>query len=426
MKFTTATRRDFVKVSSALSATTLLSNPNVVRAKQSKELIKIGLVGIGGRGSGAAAQAMSADENVALTAIGDLFEDRIDLRSRILQARGRDKYQVTKDSTFIGFDAYKKVIDSGVDVVILAAPPCFRPQHLEYAIEKNIHCFFEKPVAVDAPGVRKVIKLARTAKEKNLGFMSGFCWRHHYPKQEVFKRVLGGALGDLNAMYSTYNGGEVWKKKREENWGDLEAQMRNWNAHLWLSGDSIVEQAVHCIDMMQWAKGEQPPIHAEGSGGRQVYDDMDKYGNVYDHFAVAYKWEDGSRGYHFSRQQNGTFGSYELELYGSKGTCSAKNRHTIIAGDSSWRYRGEKNDMYQTEHDTLFSSIRNGEPFNDGERSAHSTMVAILGRMVAYTGQKITYEEALNSKENLTPSHYDWGKPLPTPSPPIPGVTRFV
>ena len=145
--------------------------------------------------------------------------------------------------------------------------------------------------------------------------------------------------------------------------------------------------------MMQWAKGEQPPIHAEGSGGRQVYDDMDKYGNVYDHFAVAYKWEDGSRGYHFSRQQNGTFGSYELELYGSKGTCSAKNRHTIIAGDSSWRYRGEKNDMYQTEHDTLFSSIRNGEPFNDGERSAHSTMVAILGRMVAYTGQKITLKK---------------------------------
>ena len=141
------------------------------------------------------------------------------------------------------------------------------PQHLEYAIEKGVHCFFEKPVAVDAPGVRKVIELAKQAKEKNLGFMSGFCWRHHYPKQEVFGRVLDGALGDVHAMYSTYNGGEVWKKKREEGWGDLEAQLRNWNAHLWLSGDSIVEQAVHCIDMMQWAMGDQLPLHAEGSAG---------------------------------------------------------------------------------------------------------------------------------------------------------------
>lgn len=421
-----SSRRQFVKTSTVLTAGSLLTAPFISNAAPNDKVLKIGLVGIGGRGSGAAAQAMNADENVALTAIGDLFEDRIKLRSRILKARGRDKFQVTPDTSFAGFDAYKKVIDSGVDVVILTSPPNFRPQHLEYAVEKGVHCFYEKPVAVDAPGVRKVIELAKKAKEKNLGFMSGFCWRHHSPKQEVFKRVLDGALGELSSMYSTYNGGEVWKKEREEGWSDLEAQMRNWNAHLWLSGDSIVEQAVHCIDMMQWAMGDQLPVHAEGSGGRQVYQDPDKYGNIYDHFACAYQWESGSRGYHFSRQQNGTAGSYEVELYGSKGSCSAKNRHTILTGDSAWRYRGETNDMYQTEHDTLFESIRKNAPFNDGEKAANSTMVAIMGRMASYTGQKITFEQALNSKEDLTPPHFDWDKTLPVPKAPVPGVTRFM
>ncbi len=419
-------RRDFVKAGSTLSAGAFLASPHIAKAAEDDKVIKIGLVGIGGRGSGAAAQAMNADPNVALTAIGDLFDDRIKLRSRILKARGRDKYQVTDETTFIGFDAFKKVIDSGIDVVILATPPAFRPQHLEYAVEKGVHCFFEKPVAVDAPGIRKVIELAKKAKEKNLSFMSGFCWRHHYPKQEIFGKILNGAIGEINAMYSTYNGGEVWKKKREAGWSDLEAQSRNWNAHLWLSGDSIVEQAVHCIDMMQWAMGESLPSHAEGSGGRQVYDDVDKYGNIYDHFAIAYQWENGARGYHFSRQQNGTAGSYELELFGKKGFCSAKNRHVIDAVDIAWRYRGEKNDMYQTEHDELFASIRSGKAFNDGERAAHSTMVAILGRMVAYTGQKITYEEALNSQEYLVPSKINWDMTIPVPDPPTPGVSRFV
>ena len=421
-----STRRNFVKTSSTLSVGSLIASPHILKAVKNDSVIKVGLVGIGGRGSGAAAQAMNADPNVALTAIGDLFADRIKLRSRILKARGREKYQVTDETTFTGFDAYKKVIDSGVDVVILTTPPAFRPQHLEYAVEKGVHCFFEKPVAVDALGVRKVIELAKKAKSKNLSFMSGFCWRHHKPKQEVFGKILDGSIGQVNAMYSTYNGGEVWKKKREEAWGDLEAQSRNWNAHLWLSGDSIVEQAVHCIDMMQWAMGEKLPTHAEGSGGRQVYNDMDKYGNIYDHFAVVYQWENGSRGYHFSRQQNGTAGSYELELFGNKGFCSAKNRHLIDAGENSWRYRGENNDMYQAEHNTLFQSIREGNPFNDGERAAHSTMVAILGRMVAYSGQKITYEDALNSKEALVPSNMSWDMDLPVPPPPTPGVSRFI
>ena len=245
--------------------------------------------------------------------------------------------------------------------------------------------------------------------------------------KEIFGRILDGALGDVHAMYSTYNGGEVWKKKREDGWSDLEAQFRNWNAHLWLSGDSIVEQAVHCIDMMQWAMGDQLPLHAEGSGGRQVYDDPDKYGNIYDHFACVYEWENGAKDTIFLVNRMELLAVMKLNYSELKGTCSAKNRHTIIAGDDSWRYRGENNDMYQTEHDELFASIRSGKPFNDGEKAAHSSMVAILGRMVAYTGQKITYQQALNSKEDLTPAHFDWEKTWKfLTRTRAPRVTRFI
>jgi len=316
-----------------------------------------------------------------------------------------------------------------VDYVILASPPAFRPAQLEYAVEKGIHCFYEKPVAVDAPGIRKVIELAKKAKEKKLGFMSGFCWRYNYPKRAVFSRLLDGAVGDINAMYSTYNAGEVGGKRgRTGSQSDLEIQMRNWPKHLWLAGDSIVEQAVHSIDMMQWAMGEELPLEAEGSGGRQVYpDDPDRYGNIYDHFAIVYKWANGARGYHFSRQQNGTQGSYELEVFGKKGFCSAKNRHAIMAdGETPWRYSDRNNDMYRTEHEELIASIRSGNPINDGERAANSTMVAIMGRMVAYTGKKLTFQQALNSKEDLSPPHLDFGKPLPVPGVPKPGLTKFI
>lgn len=421
-------RRSFVKSGSVLSAGLALT-PYVSKGLTDDKPIKIGIVGCGGRGCGAVGNAMQADPKVELVAIGDLFEDRIQQRSNHLAKICGPRYKVTEENKFTGFDCYKKVIDAGVDYVILASPPAFRPAHLEYAVEKGVHCFYEKPVAVDAPGIRKVIELARKAKEKNLGFMSGFCWRYNYPKREVFSRVLDGAIGGINAMYSTYNVGEVGGSRgRAVTMSDLEIQMRNWFKHLWLAGDSIVEQAVHSIDMMQWAMGEELPIEAEGSGGRQVYpDDPDRYGNIYDHFAIVYKWANGARGYHFSRQQNGTQGSYELEIFGKKGFCSAKNRHAIMAdGQTPWRYSGSKNDMYKTEHEELIASIRSGNPINDGERAANSTMVAIMGRMVAYTGKKLTFQQALNSKEDLSPPHLDFGKPLPVPGVPKPGLTKFI
>jgi len=422
------TRRAFVKNSSLVTSGAMLS-PYVAQGFTEDKPIRVGLVGCGGRGCGAVGNAMAADSKVELIAIGDLFEDRIKQRSNHLAKICGPRYKVTEENKFTGFDCYKKVIDAGVDYVILTTPPAFRPSHLEYSVEKGVHCFYEKPVAVDAPGIRKVIELARKAKRKNLGFMSGFCWRYNYPKREVFSRVLDGAVGDINAMYSTYNAGEVGGSRgRAITMSDLEIQMRNWFKHLWLAGDSIVEQAVHSIDMMQWAMGEELPIEAEGSGGRQVYpDDPDRYGNIYDHFAIVYKWANGARGYHFSRQQSGTQGGYELEIFGKNGFCSAKNRHAIMAdGQTPWRYSGSKNDMYKTEHEELIASIRSGNPINDGERAANSTMVAIMGRMVAYTGKKLSFQQALNSKQDLTPPHLDFNQPLPVPGVPKPGLTNFI
>jgi myo-inositol 2-dehydrogenase/D-chiro-inositol 1-dehydrogenase len=428
MQESNLTRRTFVKNSGLVTAGAVLA-PYVAQGFTDDKPIRIGVVGCGGRGCGAVGNAMQADPKVELVAIGDLFEDRIKQRSNHLAKICGPRYKVTEENKFTGFDCYKKVIDAGVDYVILASPPVFRPTQLEYAVEKGIHCFYEKPVAVDAPGIRKVIELAKKAKEKNLGFMSGFCWRYNYPKREVFSRVLDGAVGDINAMYSTYNAGEVGGNRgRTGTQSDLEIQMRNWPKHLWLAGDSIVEQAVHSIDMMQWAMGEELPIEAEGSGGRQVYpDDPDRYGNIYDHFAIVYKWANGARGYHFSRQQNGTQGSYELEIFGKNGFCSAKNRHAIMAdGQTPWRYSGSNNDMYKTEHEELIASIRSGNPINDGERAANSTMVAIMGRMVAYTGKKLSFQQALNSKEDLTPPHLDFNQPLAVPGVPKPGLTKFI
>ena len=427
MIHTNLARRTFVKSSSLLTVGAI-TVPHISKAFSDTKPIKIGLVGCGGRGCGAVKNALDADPNVELVAIGDLLGDRINQRAQYLRKACKERYKVEEENIFVGLDSYKGVIDAGVDYVILTSPPVYRPSHLEYAVEKGIHCFFEKPVAVDAPGIRKVIALSKKAKEKNLGFMSGFCWRYNFPKREVFSRVLDGAVGEINALYSTYNTGEVGGNRgRSKSQSDLDSQSRNWPKHLWLSGDSIVEQAVHSIDMMQWAMGEELPTSAEGTGGRQVYpDDPDRYGNIYDHFAVVYQWGNGARGYHFSRQQKGTAGSYEVEIFGKKGFCSAKNRHSIISGDSGWRYSGPKNDMYKTEHEELIASIRKEQPINDGERAANSTMVAIMGRMVAYTGKRLTFEQALQSKESLMPANLSMESSIPVTDVPKPGLTKFI
>jgi myo-inositol 2-dehydrogenase / D-chiro-inositol 1-dehydrogenase len=423
-------RRKFLKsTGSALFgsglAFNILTSPKAFAANS--DTLKVGLIGCGGRGTGAAKQALNADENVVLTALGDVFEDRLTSCHEVLTKILPEKVKVSKENQFIGFDAYQKVIDSGVDVVLLATPPGFRPDHLTAAIDAGKHVFCEKPVAVDAPGVRKVLEAAKKAKENNQSLVSGFCWRYHYPKRASFEKVLGGAVGDIHAVYNTYNTSTLWSKPRQPGWTEMEYQLRNWLYYNWLSGDHIAEQAVHSLDMMSWAMGDVPPKSAVATGGRQVRTDPE-FGNIYDHFAVVYEYDNGAKGYHFSRQQLNCANSYAVDIAGTKGKVLVDCTRGLhqIDGVEKWRYQGEQNDMYQTEHDELFASIRNGKPMNDGEWMAQSTLLAIMGRMAAYTGQEITWDMALNSQETLGPDHYSWDLEVPVAAVPLPGITKYI
>lgn len=424
-------RRDFVKkTGSAVLASGLGMNVLTARSssfQMNSDTLKVGLIGCGGRGTGAALQATRADNNVVLTMMADIFQDRLDESYKNLKKENPGKVMVEEGNKLIGFDAYKKVLESDVDVVLLTTPPSFRPGHLRAAIEAGKHVFCEKPVAVDAPGIRHVIESAKMAKSKGLALMSGFCWRHDDPKNATYSRLLDGAIGDIHTVYNTYNTGELWYRDRQPGWTDFQTTMRNWLYFNWLSGDHITEQAVHSLDLMAWAFGDVLPVSATGTGGRQVRTDP-KFGNVYDHFAIVFDYPDGKKGFHFSRQQKNCSRAYGLDMIGDKGRCNihVSNNHEIIS-KKNWKWEGERNDMYQTEHDTLFASIRSGKPFNDGIRMANSTMLAIWGRMVAYTGQTITWDEAINSNETLGPKleEYSWDLKWPMQDVAKPGITKF-
>jgi myo-inositol 2-dehydrogenase / D-chiro-inositol 1-dehydrogenase len=388
--------------------------------------LKVGLIGCGGRGAGAASQALQADANVVLTAMGDAFQDRLDESYKELAEMYPEKVKVDKAHKFVGFDAYKKVIASDVDVVLLATPPAFRPDHMMAAIEAGKHAFCEKPVAIDAPGVRKVLAAAKKAKEKKLSVVSGFCFRYDLAKRALFDKVLKGEIGEIKNVYTVRNGGELWTKPRQPGWTDMEYQLRNWLYYDWLSGDFITEMMVHSLDMMSWAMGDKNPIKATGTGGRQSRTE-EIYGNAYDHFAIEYEYEKGVKGMHMSRQQDGCSFTNRVEIAGSQGNAFIQGDKHEITGKVNWHYSGEKNDMYQTEHDELFASIRQGKPINDGELMARSSMLGVLGRMVAYTGQTITWDDALNSNVALAPAidQYSWELKWATAKVAKPGITKM-
>jgi myo-inositol 2-dehydrogenase / D-chiro-inositol 1-dehydrogenase len=392
-----------------------------------KNPLKVGLVGCGGRGTGAAMQALKADPDAVLTAMADIFPDHLEESYQSLVKAFPGKVRVTKGSRFVGFDAYRKVIESDVDVVLLATPPAFRPDHLSRAVGAGKHVFCEKPVAVDAPGVRKVLAAAKQAKQKNLALLSGFCFRYDLANRALIRKVLNGELGEIRTIATTRNGGPIWTKPRQPKWTDMEYQLRNWYYYNWLSGDFIVEQAVHSLDLMAWAMGDQMPVKATGSGGRQVRVD-EIYGNIYDHFAVEFEYANGARGFHFTRQQSGCSTANTLHIAGARGSAVADLWRGVheITGAEPWLYQGEKNDMYQTEQDEFFASIRKQEPLNDGEWMARSTMLAIWSRMAAYSGQTITWEEAFTSDQVLGPEtdQFTWELRWPGPGIAMPGITR--
>ncbi len=393
-----------------------------------KPVLRVGLVGCGGRGTGAALEALRADQDVVLVSMGDVFADRLDESYAALIKVEPKRVKVSQQNKFIGFDAFQKVIDSGVDVILLTTPPSFRPDHLVAAVAAGKHVFCEKPVAVDAPGVRKVIAAANEAKAKNLSLMSGFCFRRDLPNRATFGKILNGDIGEVKTVSTFRYGGELWYKPRQAEWSDMTYKMRNWYYHNWLSGDFIVEQAVHSIDMMSWAMGDKMPVSAIGSGGRQVRTDS-IYGNIYDHFAIEYNYADGAKGFHFCRQQAGCVNRNTVDIAGSLGNANMViGRKYEITGKNPWKYEGKKNNMYQTEHDEFFESIRNAKPMNDGESMANSTMLAILGRMVAYSGQSITWEDAINSNHILAPeiNKYAWDLEWPTAPVARPGSTKVI
>ncbi len=427
------TRREFLKTSAlagaALAAPAIL--PGRLFAADNTETLRIGLIGCGGRGTGAAANALKADANVSLVAMGDVFPEPLEKSLKSLQNEGEiaAKVKVTPDKCFVGFDAYQKVLASGVDVVLLASPPGFRPQHLQAAVAAGKHIFCEKPMATDAPGVRSVLASVAESKKKNISLVAGFCYRYNTGVRAFMGQVHNGAIGDIRAIHTCYNTAGVWSKPRQPGWTDMEWQMHNWYYFTWLSGDHIVEQAVHNLDKMSWLMKDVPPVSCMAIGGRQVRTEP-LFGQIYDHFGVVYDYPGDVRAFHFCRQQAGASSDNSDHVWGADGVGHIVRAYTgpfVIRGKTNWRHREEKmRDMYQIEHDELFASIRAGKPINDGEWMAQSTMLAIMGRMAAYTGQQITWEEAMNSKENLFPAKLAWDAPISVPPVAMPGVTKFV
>ena len=424
-------RRDFLKSTSALliggavlplgfSTQAFASNDNI---------LKVGLIGCGGRGTGAAVQALKADPNAVLTSMADAFPDHLENSLSSISKANPNQVKVDKAHQFVGFDAYRKVLESDVDVVILTTPPAFRPGHFEAAINAGKHVFCEKPVAVDAAGVRSVLESARKAKEKGLAVVSGFTFRYDFPKRAFFEKISEGQIGEVLTVNTVRNGGGLWSKPRQPEWKDMEFQLRNWLYYDYLSGDYIVEMMCHSLDMMSWAMGDQLPVSATGTGGRQARTDA-IYGNVWDHFAIEYDFANGAKGFHFSRQQQGCSNSNRVDIAGKEGSGVVDVGRGIheIYGANAWKYEGDRNNPYETQHEELFASIRAGKPMNEGELMANSTMLAVLGRMVGYSGQTLTWEDALKSQKVLGPSlhEYNWDLNWSVADVAVPGVTKVV
>ncbi len=434
-------RRTFVKSSAAALASlgALTTAPAVWASLRADDRIKVGLVGCGGRGSGAIRQALDADKGTVLYAIADMFPDKIEACLKGLTdpseqpdgSTAKSPYaarlDVPPERQFSGFDCAEKLIASGVDVVLLATPPHFRPMHLAAAVKAKKHVFCEKPMADDAEGVRMVIAAAAEAKAQGTSLMSGFCWRYSLPEREIYGKILSGDIGRVRAVHATYHTSPIWTRKRQPTWTEMEFQLRNWPHFLWLGGDHIVEQACHSIDKINWAMNNVPPVRVTTLGGRAMREG-EEYGNAYDHFAVIYEYADGARAFLTTRQQNHSSNENKDWVACEGGTCFINGwapQETRIEGPKAWSYSGPTPDMYQTEHNELFAAIRAGKLVSDGHFMAQSTLMAIAGREACYTGQTITWDQMLKSSQHLVPPSYDMQAAPPAPVIPMPGKYSF-
>ena len=424
------TRRTFVQTTTAAAAAVMF--PSGVHA-QGSDVIRVGVVGTGGRGTGAIADILRSSEGIAVTALGDLNPDRLEQSRMNLDAQAakdsafaakyKAGFKVAGDRVYTGFDAYKRVLASDIDLVILATPPGFRPVHLAAAVAAGKHVFTEKPVAIDSVGIRSVLATYDEAVKKKLAIVAGTQRRHQTEYLDAIKRVSDGAIGDVLAGQVYWNQGALWNHDRQASWSDTEWQIRNWLYFAWLSGDHIVEQHVHNIDVANWVLGSHP-IRAIGVGGRQQRTDP-KYGHIYDHFGIDFEYPKGVHVMSMCRQIQGTQNRIAESFTGSKGTFDT-NQSIKITGANPWTYQstGKSVSPYVQEHTDLIASIRAGKPLNELKQVAESTLTAIMGREAAYTGQELAWDQVLKADLDLMPPKVEFG-PLDVPPIPMPGVTRL-
>jgi myo-inositol 2-dehydrogenase / D-chiro-inositol 1-dehydrogenase len=419
-------RRSFLKTGSLITAASLL--PSIAKAQVEGGEIKVALVGCGGRGTGAAAQSLNCP-GTKLVAIADAFEDNVKKAAETLKKQFPDRVDLPAERIFHGFDAYQKAIDAA-DLVLLCTPPGFRPMHFEYAVEKGKHAFVEKPVAVDGPGIRKFIAAAKAADAKNLKVVCGL--QRHYQNSylETLEQIKAGMIGDIVNSQVYWSGGGVWTRARQEGMTEMQYQMRNWYYFNWLCGDHICEQHIHNLDVGNWFKGAVP-VKANGIGGRTKRIGKD-WGEIYDHHYVEYTYADGTTMNSQCKHWNGTWSKVSETIVGTKGSATP-GAIKDLAGKIIWRSRGEQNNPYQTEHDVLVKHILENKPINDAHFTAEATLTAIMGRMATYTGQEVTWEQALNSDIDTMPKTLAWdADPGPKPGDdgmypaPIPGETKAV
>ncbi len=420
--YTAAAAATASSLSSQRFAARVHAHQDPARGRGGDEL-RVGLIGCGGRGSGAITQALSTKGPTRLVAIADMFEDRLEgcLDALGENERLQGRVDVPAQRRFVGPDAYLGVMASDCDVVVVATPPHFRPAHFEAAIAAKKHVFFEKPVAVDGPGVRRVLAAAETAAKLGLSVVSGLQRHHQNGYLAIMQRIHDGAIGRILFGRCAWNQGYLWHKDRQPEWSDMEWQLRNWLYFTWLSGDHIVEQHVHNLDVINWAMQAHPDF-ARGMGGRQVRTDP-KFGHIYDHHAVQYHYPNGAWNFSECRQIAGCQNDVSEHVYGTLGEAHTDGGRWRITGENPWTFDGPKNDPYQTEHDDLFAAIRAGQPLNEGRMVAESTLTAIMGRMATYSGRQVSWDEALDSDERWGPDSYEFG-PLPVDPVPMPGQRR--
>ena len=422
-------RRNFVKKSGAAAAAgAAIGFPSVTFGATNDKKLKIGVVGTGGRGGGAMMNAMNADDNCELWAMGDLYREEADKKLAMVRkyASVRDKVSESIDGrVFSGIDCYKQVIDSGVDIILLTTPPAFRPTHFKAAVDAGIHAFVEKPCATDMAGVKDFLETSKVAADKGLSVLCGFCYRYSQHGRPLFEKIHDGAIGEVKSIHSQYYAGPVKAmpeaSSRPDGMSDTEWQIKNWYNFTWLGGDGIVEQGCHNVDRIAWAFEDADPVAAFGSGGRTR---PNNEGNIYDHFSITYEYANDVQAHVEWRQFLDSYNFTGDTYYGTKGIAKFGTSSASITGENPWNWRKPRTpkSMYDLEHEEFFAAIRSGERKDDAEWIGHSTTMAILGRTACYTGKRITWEDMWNAEQKLVPDNIDLEGELPIREMRIPGV----